>query len=544
MVVLTLIAVGSGMTFFSQATHSLTVVVPANGGSITEGIVGTPRFINPVLAQSDADKELTMLMFSGLMRALPDGSLVPDLAENYSVNEDGTVYTFTIRPDAVFHDGAHVTAYDVAYTIGRTQEPVIESPLEEVWSGIGVRTLDARTIAFTLSQPYASFLENVTIGILPQHLWESVSPEEFNSHVLNTEPVGSGPFVLQSVNRTSSGIPNAYVLRAFGDATRGRPYLDEIRVRTFGNQKELLDAYAEGDIDSFDSLDPGDAAVLRDDGVLIAAYELPRIFGIFFNQNKNETLTSASVREALSLAVNKERIIQDVLFGFGTAIDTPLPPHLFSPDTPGGTFEERREEAQELLANAGWEKDPETGLLTKKEATLAIVITTANTPELKNTAELVKNDWRTLGVDASVELFDTGQLHREIIRPREYEALLFGEVVGREGDVFPFWHSSQRNDPGLNVALYTNITADAILENIRTTLTPATRHELFASFVKEIETDRPAIFLYTPNLLYVMPDHVSGITVGVVHSPAERFLDVERWYTHTQRIWKLFSKES
>ncbi len=534
------VALISGIVFLSFITQRITVVAPAPGGAITEGIVGTPRFINPVLAQSDADRELSMLIFSGLMRALPDGSITTDLADSYEVSEDGTVYTVKLRDDAVFHDGKKVSSYDVAFTVLRTQEPAIGSPLDAVWAGIRVDTPDEKTVVFTLSQPYAAFLDNLTLGILPQHLWEDVSPENFGTHALNTEPIGTGPFAFSHISRNKSGIPTTYLLRSFKESTRGRPHLNEIEIRIFGNQKELLAAFEDGDVDSFDSLEPAEAAALQDTGISVATYELPRIFGVFFNQNKNDALTSDAVRKALALAVDKNKIVTDVLHGFGTVIDAPLPPHLFPPQADTTSIEDRQEQARRMLSDAGWAMDTETGLLTKKDATLDIVLTTANTPELKEAAEHVVENWRTIGVNASLELFDTGQLHREIIRPRSYEALLFGEVVGRDGDLFPFWHSSQRNDPGLNVALYTSITGDAILEHLRTTPDPTERAELFTSFVEEVTADVPAIFLYTPDLLYVPPKHVSGIEIGVVHSPAERFLDVERWYMHTQRIWNVF----
>lgn len=537
------VALVSGMFFLTYSTHGITTVVPAPGGSIVEGIVGTPRFINPVLAQSNADRELTTLLFSGLMRALPDGTITTDIAESYHVSEDGMTYTVTLREDATFHDGRPITSADVLYTISRTQEPAIGSPLETVWAGIGVSAQDERTVIFTISQPYAAFLGNLTVGILPKHAWEYVSTEEFSTHVLNTEPIGSGPFSLARVTRNKSGIPSSYTLRAFKHSTRGRPHLSTIEIRIFGNQKELLTAFESKDIDSFDSIDPSDATVLRDAGVTVATYELPRVFGIFFNQNKSDALTELSVRQALELAVDTQRIVDEVLFGFGTAINGPLPPHLVAPTEHAESAEKRRERAATLLSDAGWERNTETGFLEKKDAVLRVTITTANTPELKKAGEFVVADWRALGVDTSLELFDTGQLHREIIRPRAYEALLFGQVVGRDGDLFPFWHSSQRNDPGLNVALYTSITADAILENIRTTLDLKEREDLFVSLVAELETDVPAVFLYTPNLLYVPPKHVSGSTVGVVHSPAERFLDVERWYTHTQRVLNVSAKE-
>lgn len=540
LIFISLVAIVSGMVFLSNVTERMTIVVPAQGGSFTEGIVGTPRFINPLLAQSQAEQDLTILLFSGLMRPLADGSLVPDLAESYEVSEDGTAYTVVLRSDATFHDGTPVTADDVVFTIQRAQDSVLQSPQEEIWAGIGVESLDTRTVVFTLSRPYGAFLENLTIGILPRHLWQNVISEEFGAHMLNTEPIGSGPFRLSNVKRNKSGIPTMYTLTAFNKSTRGRPHINEIRIRVFGNEKEVVNAYIDNDIDSLDGLDPKDADGLQSIGAQISQFELPRIFGLYFNQNRNDTLTSISVRRALSVAVDKEKIVSDILFGFGEPVGTPLPTHLFSLEkTP---VENHAEAAREILENAGWIMNESTGFFEDDGTPLSLHIATANTAELRSVAEQIEHDWEAAGIETTIELFDIGQLHHEIIRPRAYDILLFGQVVGRDGDIFPFWHSSQRNDPGLNVALYANITADAILEDIRATLDPATREELYASFVDEIETDVPAVFLYMPHLLYIAPQNVSGMSVGVVHTPAERFLDVHEWYVRTERIWKFLSR--
>ncbi|MEK7606116.1 MAG: ABC transporter substrate-binding protein [Patescibacteria group bacterium] len=536
---LSAIVVVSGYIFFSHLTTRLTLEQPSRGGSFTEGIVGTPRFINPLLAQSQADQDLSILLFSGLMRALPDGTLVPDLARDFTVSEDGTQYTFMLDRDAVFHDGTAITADDVVFTITRAHDPALQSPQEDVWTGIGVEALNERTVTFTLSRAYASFLENLTIGILPAHLWESTPPEEFSAHILNTEPVGSGPYKLASVKRNTSGIPTSYILSAFNDSTRGRPHINEIIIRIFGNEKDVLSAFLDNDIDSLDGLDPIDAKTLTDNGALVSQYDLPRVFGLFFNQNKNDTLTSISVRRALNAAIDKEVIVEEVLNGFGEALYSPLPTNLFAASTTNVT--NHTEEARGILERAGFVLNEETGFFEDDDIPLSVHIATANSPELRTVADMVKDAWEKAGIETTVELFDIGQLHHEVIRPRSYDVLLFGEVVGRDGDLYPFWHSSQRNDPGLNVALYASITADAILEDIRATLDSATREELYTSFVDEIESDVPAVFLYMPHLLYVAPKNVSGMTIGVVHTGAERFLDVHEWYVRTERVWKFLS---
>lgn len=172
---------------------------------------------------------------------------------------------------------------------------------------------------------------------------------------------------------------------------------------------------------------------------------------------------------------------------------------------------------------------------TKKQR-LAFTITTASTPELKRTAEIMQQVYEALGAEVKLEIFDLGALHQDIIRPRSYDALLFGQVVGRAGDLFPFWHSSQRNDPGLNTALYTNIAVDDILSDIRTTLDVEDRSSLYVSLESEIRRDYPAVFLYAPRLVYAVPHTLKGVIPGPIDEGAERFMNVYEWHFGTRSV--------
>ena len=138
--------------------QSLVVRVPSQGGSLSEGVIGSPRFINPVLAISDADRDLTALAYSGLLRATPGGGYEPDLAEGYAVSDDNKTYTFTLRENITFHDGTPVTSQDVAYTVQKAQDPALKSPLRANWDGIRVETPDARTVRFVMRAAYAPFI--------------------------------------------------------------------------------------------------------------------------------------------------------------------------------------------------------------------------------------------------------------------------------------------------------------------------------------------------------------------------------------------------
>lgn len=525
------------------------VVVPTYGGSLSEGIIGAPRFINPVLAVSDADRDLSSLVYSGLLKATPDGDYVPDLAESYAMSPDAKTYTFIIRKGATFQDGTPVTVDDVAFTISKTQDAELKSPERANWNGVTVSKIDDRTIEFTLKEPYAPFIENLTLGILPKHLWQDVSTDEFPFSDLNISPIGSGPFRVRSISKTSSGIPSSYTLTAFDHYALGRAFLDQITLHFYKNEEGLTQGLTSGGIEAANSISPSTLKNLKDFSVQHSS--LNRVFGVFFNQNQSATLRDNAVRHALNDAIDRDALVTDVLGGYGTPLTEPVPPSILHAPTFAKTTHSGDPALlakNELLQN-GWVTGPD-GYLTKtigsgkkaQTVTLTFSLATGNVPELRSAAEHLRASWQKMGAKVDVQVFNQGDLSQNVIRPRKYDALLFGEIVGRELDLFAFWDSSQRIDPGLNIALYANSTADKILERLRTTSDKAERQTLYQRFNSEIQNDMPAVFLYAPDFVYIVPKDVLGLNLGFIETPSDRFLSVTIWHRETDRVWPLFKK--
>ena len=156
-----------------------TAIVPAPGGTLKEGVVGQPQFINPIYAQTDVDRDLVNLVFSGLMKYGKDGQIEPDLIKDYQIENQGRVYIITLKKSVFFHDGQPLTADDVIFTIQSIQNPDLKSPLLAKWYGVEIEKLSDYQIKFTLKNPYPAFLENLTLKILPAHIWKNVSPQNF-----------------------------------------------------------------------------------------------------------------------------------------------------------------------------------------------------------------------------------------------------------------------------------------------------------------------------------------------------------------------------
>jgi peptide/nickel transport system substrate-binding protein len=508
------------------------VEVPAHGGTLTEGVVGAPRFVNPLLALTDTDRDLTMLTHAGLMGYDAQGELVPVLAEGFVRSEDQRSYTFTIRGGAEFSDGTPVTAEDVVFTVNRAQDPNYKSPVLSNWASIRVEALDARTVLFTLPRPYAPFLEDATLGILPEHVWKDVSPEEFAFSPYMAEPVGAGPFTVSRVSRDKNGAITSVELSASRRYVFGRPHLDHIRFVVFPDTAALANAIRSGRVES--------AHGIATPNALNVPYS--RIFGVFFNPAQDAIYVDQGVREALSRAIDREALVADVLGGYATPSVGPVPAGSGVPELPLPNPATRVEDARAILEGASWKWTEEGQAWVKDGTTLSVTLTTSNVPELKAIATRIERDWNAIGVPVVIELHQPAVLTQSVIRPRAYGALLFGEVVGTYPDLYAFWFSGERNDPGLNIAGYANREVDELLEEARTQSDQTLANEALARANELIAADYPAAFTHTPDFLYAFPEDLRGLQLARIAEPSDRFRTAPYWYRQTEWVWPLFAR--
>lgn len=556
----------SSFALLAGVNEAISVRVPAPGGSLVEGAVGTPRFVNPVLATTQADQDLAVLIYSGLLRPAPDGVFLPDLAESYDISDDGTIYTFHLREGLMFHDGSALTSADVLFSVALAQNPDIKSPRRADWEGVAVVAPDERTLVFTLPHAYAPFLENATLGILPRHLWQDIAAEEFPFHALNTHPTGSGPYSVRRVEQDATGAPTEYSLKAFDGFALGRPHISNITYRLYRDDETLLAAAGAGDIESFVASSPKIVPREVREGGAFTRIPLTRIFGVFLNQNHATVLADAAVRQALDAAIDKDAIVENVLGGFGSPLAGPISDEIFPGAVAGATSSSEAssteelphaETARQILARGGWTyTEPnatsspveqtgstgQAGAWTKNKTTLSITLATADTEELAATANAAADAWREVGIEADVQVYPLQEFNQDILRPRAYDAILFGEAVGRSLDLYPFWHSSQRNDPGLNLSLYTNAEADRALASARASVDRAEREAFIREFLEAVAKDGPAVFLYSPEVAYLVPSYLQGVDIPTLSSPSERFAGVHTWYRDTERVWDFFNK--
>jgi peptide/nickel transport system substrate-binding protein len=269
---------------------------------------------------------------------------------------------------------------------------------------------------------------------------------------------------------------------------------------------------------------------------------VPRLFGIFFNQNQNPIFADKAVRQALSLAVDRQAIVNNVLDGYGIPINSPVPQGILaglqSVSVPNIAL------ATSTFEKDGWKLGTDgiyTKTVNKKIQTLTFSITTADSPDLVATANMVAAEWRSIGAKVTVNILEYSDL-QNAISARSYDSLLFGQYVGTGFDLYAFWHSSQRNAPGLNIAEYVNSSADKALSDARTATSSITQLADLTAFQNIFLQDVPAVFLYSPDLIYAIPDKLNGVNIVSVSMPADRWNGVNSWYIDTDRVWNIFTK--
>lgn len=514
-------------------SNHFSIQQPARGGSIREGILGTPRFINPVLATSDVDRDLTQLIYSGLIRTVSN-DFKPDSAESYTVSPDGKTYTFIIRKNATFHDHKKVTAADVAFTVTTVQDSRFQSPLASQWSGITVTTPDDHTVIFNLPRPYSGFLQTVaSLGILPKHIWGTVTSDEFIASKYNVSPIGSGPYRITDINRDNTGTATEYILKSFKKFVLGNPYIKKFTVKFYPNEQDLFQAYESKDFDILANIHPYELTQHNTRGVVAAP--LPRMFGLFINTNGSELLKDKKLQSVVNNVINRNEIIQNVFQGYAKPIS-----HLFETNNEPTTIDSI--EANKQLNALGWVMDSETGIRTKSGKQLRFSISTADTPELKYTAQIIQKQMKTIGIDIEIKVFQLNDLESNIIKKRSFETLLFGQLIKNDGDLYAFWHSSQQTNTGLNITGYTNTKLDTLLETLIATADPVVRTKTIESLQQELN-QVPVIWLYQPDLIYASHINFFGITLQSILSKSDRFLTIYQWYTTTDHVWKFLAHE-
>jgi len=516
--------------------HAHTIPAPDFGGSYSEGLLGQPTYINPLLANMEPDVSLTNLVFSGLYKYGDGGQLVPDLADGMpQISDDQKQYTINLKHGVKWQNGKTLTADDIIFTIQLLQDPNYKSPLWPLWQATTVSKLSDYSVKFTTKDISGPFVQNLTLPILPKSVWGNVDAQNFLLSKFNLEAVGSGPYAIKQIKKLPSGKIEEIDMQANAGYYAGRPKIDELKFKFYDSGDDILNAFHSREIMGFGYVPLGSSLYVDQNqpGVQVLAVPLPQYQMVFFNLN-NKILSGIAVREALSLAADKQKIITDV---FGGRAVLPVSPWL-GQGQPSATSTVDLGRARTLLDNDGWKINPTTGIRTKQNQALQFTISTNDSLVNSKAAQELADQWKALNITVNLNVLPSKQLSDTLIKPRTFDVLLFPQKFGADPDPFPFWHSSQIKDPGFNLTGLADATVDSLIINTRTTTDQSARQQDYRQFNALIMSKYPVIFLDQTEFIYALDSSIKNVALKALYDPSQRFNSISDWYIAEKRIWK------
>lgn len=535
-VIIALLAIASVIAVIGYVAFGMTTVtVPDFGGTCVEGVAGNPQAINPILCQSNpVDQDLAAVIFTGLMRHNGKGEIVPDLAASWDVSEDGTVYTFHLREDVLWHDGAPFSSADVVFTVNAIQDPDFQGEpfLSDMWRSVVVEQTDAYAVRFILREPFAPFLDYTTLGVLPVHILGNVPAQMLRESKFNATPIGTGPFQVAEVSA------QRVVLTANPNYYRPRPYLDRIEFVFYPNDPSVFEARRRGEVVGIARVLPEHLQSVRDDDGL-ALYSAPLAgYNLIFLNLDRAIFQDRAVRQAMMWAMDRQRLVDEILDGQGIVLHSPILPSSWAYDPDVREYDHDLHKARAALEDAGWFDDDGDGVRERGSLRLEFSLATnEDDPTRVRLIQAISEQLAVVGIRAVSQTVGWEELVSQMLRPRRFDAVLGGwQNMLIDPDPYPYWHSSQATEDGVNFANYISEEADLLLQDARSTTDRFQRLELYRRFQDLFARDVPSLLLYQPVYNYAIDASVRGVQVGPMFESGDRFQTVTKWYVATQRL--------
>lgn len=430
---------------------------PIVGGSI---VVGIPQdledSLDPHLAVAAGTREILFNLFEGLVKPDSEGNLVPAVASDYNVSDDGKVYTFILREGIKFHNGELVTVSDIKYSIDRCADTTNGEPLVSAYSIIdSVKIVDDSTVEIVLSESNTEFLGYMTTAIIPEDYTDQ-----------DTKPVGTGPF--KFISRS----PQENIILEKNEDYWGRPaYLDKVELRIIANADTIVTNLKGGAVDIFARLNASQAAELSED-FHIEEGTMNLIQALYLN-HKVEPFDNILVRQAMSYAVNPQEVMDMIADGKGTEIGSSMFPAFekYFIEELNDIYTYDLEKSKELLAEAGYPDGFE----------MTITVPSNYQPHI-DTAQVLVEQLKAVGITATIELVEWSSWLSDVYVGRNYESTVIG-VDAAELTARALLERFVSSDSG-NFINYSNLEYDELFEQVLTTVEEEKQIELY----KEMET--------------------------------------------------------
>ena len=473
---------------------------PQDGGNLIVGSTGSPTLFNPYYSTDTASGDIEGFLYNGLVTVDQKLQPVGDLAKSWEVSSDGLTYTFHLKDGVKWSDGQPFTADDVVFSYNIPRSKDYTGPRASSFDKIkDVKAVDPQTVVVTLSQKYAPFLTDTAgYGILPKHILKDVPIKDLGKNDFNTKtPVGTGPYKFVEWK------DGQYVkLEKNSTYFEGAPHIDTVTYKIVPDANALLTQFQAGDVDYLDlqSTDLATGKQLEQQGKAKILTTLALDYNYIGYNEQNPLFKDKKVRQALTMALDRQKMIDAVTNGDGKVADTPGSPlesWAFNPDVP--KFNYNVEEAKKLLAEAGW-KPGKDGILEKDGKKFSFELkTNQGNAEREQIAQVAQQMWKAIGVDAKPKIQEWSAFIKDVTAPNwNYDACILGWALGIDPDPSDIF-STKEIKQGLNFVHYSNPELDKLMAQNTQITDQTARGDMIKKIQAGIAEDQPYSFLYYPN---------------------------------------------
>jgi peptide/nickel transport system substrate-binding protein len=493
------------------------------GDAIVVASIGDASRLLPLLATDSASGDIVGLLFNGLLKYNERLEIVGDLAESWTVSDDGLTITFTLRPDIRWHDEAPLTSADVLFTYQKLIDPSVRTPFSSNYELVeSAEAVDERTFRVRYREPFAPALESWMMGIIPKHLLEG---QDLNAAPFLRQPVGHGPYRFV---RWKTG--ELIELRANPGYFEHRPYIDRYLYRIIPDDTTKFLELLTGGVD-LAGLTPLQYRRQTDTPYVRRAYQKFRYpsFGFtYLGYNlQDERFKDARVRQAINRAVDKQAIVEGVLYGLGSVATGPYPKESWAYDPGIAAASRDLDEARRLLAEAGWTDHDGDGWVDRDGQPFRFTLLTNQGNEVRRqVTELVQQQLKAVGIDVKIRIIEWSTFVHEFIDKRRFEAVLLGWSLSRDPDLYDLFHSSKTKEGEYNFVGYADPEVDRLLIEGRRTFDQAERQRIYRQVHRRLAEDQPYTFLYVADALPIVASrfrNVAATPIGIGYN----FID---WY--------------
>jgi len=512
---------------------------------LRHGVIGQPTSINPLTARTQADRDIVALVFSGLVKLGSGDKIQGDLADRWSVDKTGKQWTFHIRLGERWHDGAPVTAADVVFTVRLLRDPRYTGHLASSWSEITVQKLDTQTVRFNLRTPLGDFLQVARQPLLPFHLLSRVPADQLVDSAFSAAPVGSGPFRLLQWDMFTALLERRTVIEraavqpsaspTTSAAADGSLPVERIQLQFYPNAAALAAAFGAGELDMANGLPAATALELASlPGARIVRDPRATLTAVLFNLRPNHPITrDQNVRQALLKAIDRVKLVTDVLAGLGHRADSLIPPQSWAYVAKAAIpVAYSTTNAARQLKAAGWRKvNGKWHPPGSKNIFLIELITTTKTanPVVFEAAQFVARSWRSFGIPVKVVPLTPNVLVGERLARANFSVAVVDMNIGLDPDLYPLLASRQAGIGGSNLSGVQSLVLDDLLIAARKPAPTAARRSAWAKLQKFLSESQVTLPLAFRDDAIVVTDAVIGPRPHLLGDLSDRFWDVLTW---------------